>query len=139
MELSITSSWGFAILVPAGARHNVIDGPSGPLKLYALYAPPNHRDDVVHAHQGGRGGRRRALRREDPNRDLPGKRSDGAFAVALHRYFFNKSRISVRSFTSGVGPEAGAGGSSFFNLLIPLMAKNKTPAMIRKFKATVRN
>ena len=32
MELSITSSRGFAILVPAGARHNVINGPSGPLR-----------------------------------------------------------------------------------------------------------
>jgi len=39
---------GFAILVPAGARHNIISGPSGPMKLYTLYAPPNHRDGVVH-------------------------------------------------------------------------------------------
>ena len=29
---------GFAILVPAGARHNIINGPSGPMKLYTLYA-----------------------------------------------------------------------------------------------------
>jgi len=27
---------GFAILVPAGARHNIINGPSGPMKLYTL-------------------------------------------------------------------------------------------------------
>jgi mannose-6-phosphate isomerase-like protein (cupin superfamily) len=40
---------GFAILVPAGARHNIINGPSGSMKLYTLYAPPNHRDGVVHA------------------------------------------------------------------------------------------
>ena len=40
---------GFAILVPAGARHNIINGPSGQMKLYTLYAPPNHRDHVVHA------------------------------------------------------------------------------------------
>ncbi len=40
---------GFAILVPAGTRHNIINGPSGPMKLYTLYAPPNHRDGVVHA------------------------------------------------------------------------------------------
>jgi hypothetical protein len=25
------------------------NGPSGPMKLYTLYAPPNHRDAVVHA------------------------------------------------------------------------------------------
>jgi mannose-6-phosphate isomerase-like protein (cupin superfamily) len=35
--------------VPAGTRHNIINGPSGPMKLYTLYAPPNHRDGVVHA------------------------------------------------------------------------------------------
>ena len=40
---------GFAILVPAGTRHNLINGPSGRMKLYTLYAPPNHRDGVVHA------------------------------------------------------------------------------------------
>ena len=39
---------GFAVIVPAGARHNIINGPSEPMKLYTLYAPPNHRDGVVH-------------------------------------------------------------------------------------------
>jgi len=40
---------GFAILVPAGTRHNIINGSSGPMKLYTLYSPPNHHDGVVHA------------------------------------------------------------------------------------------
>ena len=39
---------GFAVLVPAGAKHNIINTGSAPLKLYTLYAPPNHRDGVVH-------------------------------------------------------------------------------------------
>lgn len=39
---------GFAVLVPAGTRHNIINTGSVPLKLYTLYAPPNHRDGVVH-------------------------------------------------------------------------------------------
>lgn len=39
---------GFAIVVPAGAKHNIINTGSVPLKLYTLYAPPNHRDGVVH-------------------------------------------------------------------------------------------
>ncbi|MGZ4970343.1 MAG: cupin domain-containing protein [Methylobacter sp.] len=40
---------GFAIVVPAGTNHNVINtGGSAPLKLYTLYAPPNHRDGVIH-------------------------------------------------------------------------------------------
>jgi mannose-6-phosphate isomerase-like protein (cupin superfamily) len=39
---------GFAVVVPAGATHNIINTGSVPLKLYTLYAPPNHRDGVVH-------------------------------------------------------------------------------------------
>ena len=41
-------SAGFAVLVPAGARHNIVNTGTEPLKLYTLYAPPNHRDGVVH-------------------------------------------------------------------------------------------
>lgn len=36
------------VVVPAGARHNVINRGSEPLKLYTLYGPPEHRDGVVH-------------------------------------------------------------------------------------------
>lgn len=39
---------GFAVLVPAGARHNIINTGTEPLRLYTLYAPPNHRDGVTH-------------------------------------------------------------------------------------------
>jgi mannose-6-phosphate isomerase-like protein (cupin superfamily) len=39
---------GFAVLVPAGTHHNIINTGDAPLKLYTLYAPPNHRDAVVH-------------------------------------------------------------------------------------------
>ena len=38
----------FAIIVPAGARHNVVASADVPLKLYTLYGPPEHRDGVVH-------------------------------------------------------------------------------------------
>jgi mannose-6-phosphate isomerase-like protein (cupin superfamily) len=41
-------SAGFAVLVPAGTNHNIINTGTDPLKLYTLYAPPNHRDGVVH-------------------------------------------------------------------------------------------
>lgn len=40
---------GFAVLVPAGTNHNIINTGGVSLKLYTLYAPPNHRDGVVHA------------------------------------------------------------------------------------------
>src|SRR6478752_1659967 len=39
---------GFAVVVPAGTNHNIINTGSVPLKLYTLYAPPNHRDGVFH-------------------------------------------------------------------------------------------
>lgn len=39
---------GSAIVVPAGARHNLVNTGQVALKLYTLYCPPNHRDGVVH-------------------------------------------------------------------------------------------
>ena len=39
---------GYAVIVPTGAKHNIINTGTEPLKLYTLYAPPNHRDGVVH-------------------------------------------------------------------------------------------
>lgn len=41
-------SAGFGIVVPAGTQHNIINTGSGPMKLYTVYSPPNHRDGVVH-------------------------------------------------------------------------------------------
>ena len=37
-----------AIIVQAGARHNVINTGEKSLKLYTLYGPPDHKDGVVH-------------------------------------------------------------------------------------------
>lgn len=37
-----------AIVVPAGARHNVRNTGSAPLLFYTLYGPPEHRDGTVH-------------------------------------------------------------------------------------------
>jgi len=39
---------GFVVLIPSGTKHNIINTGNVPLKLYTLYAPPNHRDGVVH-------------------------------------------------------------------------------------------
>jgi len=41
-------STGFAVLIPAGTRHNIVNTGNESMKLYTLYAPPNHRDGVVH-------------------------------------------------------------------------------------------
>src|SRR5690606_25144329 len=40
-----------AMIVPAGARHNVRNVGRAPLKLYTLYGPPAPRKDVVHRPQ----------------------------------------------------------------------------------------
>jgi mannose-6-phosphate isomerase-like protein (cupin superfamily) len=37
----------FAVIVPAGARHNVRNTGAKPLRLYTIYAPPEHKDGVV--------------------------------------------------------------------------------------------
>ena len=37
----------FAVIVPAGARHNVRNTGDAPLRLYTIYGPPEHKDGVV--------------------------------------------------------------------------------------------
>jgi mannose-6-phosphate isomerase-like protein (cupin superfamily) len=37
-----------AVIVPAGASHNVRNTGNEPLKLYTLYAPPEHVDGTIH-------------------------------------------------------------------------------------------
>ncbi len=41
---------GSAVIVPAGAKHNIINtSMNAELKLYTIYSPPEHRDGTVHA------------------------------------------------------------------------------------------
>jgi len=41
---------GDVIIVPAGAKHNVINTNSkAELKMYTIYAPPHHKDGIVRA------------------------------------------------------------------------------------------
>jgi len=41
---------GVAIIVPAGAKHNIINiSDSKELKLYTIYSPPHHKDGIVRA------------------------------------------------------------------------------------------
>ena len=48
IEQSVES--GDAILVPAGAKHNIINNSKSlNLKLYTIYSPPNHEDGIVRA------------------------------------------------------------------------------------------
>lgn len=39
---------GYAIIIPAGTWHNLINTGNIPLKLYSIYAPPQHPKGTVH-------------------------------------------------------------------------------------------
>ncbi|NLP44848.1 MAG: cupin domain-containing protein [Peptococcaceae bacterium] len=40
---------GYAIVIPAGKWHNLINTGCTPLRLYSIYAPPEHPHSTVHA------------------------------------------------------------------------------------------
>ena len=41
---------GFAVVVPAGAQHNVVNtSQNDSLQLYTLYSPPHHQDSLIRA------------------------------------------------------------------------------------------
>ncbi len=40
---------GDVVIVPAGAEHNVVNTGDEVLKLYTIYAPPNHQDGTIRA------------------------------------------------------------------------------------------
>ena len=46
VEHEIEGDW--AVVIPAGVKHNVINNGTGQLKLYSVYSPPGHKDDTIH-------------------------------------------------------------------------------------------
>ena len=48
MSMKASVSDGDAVLVPAGTWHNLINTGGVPLKLYSIYAPPEHPYGTVH-------------------------------------------------------------------------------------------
>ena len=38
----------FGVIVPAGAKHNVINTSPEPLRLYTIYGPPEHIEGTIH-------------------------------------------------------------------------------------------
>ena len=49
-ETEYAVSDGDAVIVPMGARHNVINtSETEALKMYTIYAPPHHKDGIVRA------------------------------------------------------------------------------------------
>lgn len=43
---AIEEDW--AIVIPAGTEHNVVNTGDTPLKLYSIYSPPEHKDKTTH-------------------------------------------------------------------------------------------
>jgi mannose-6-phosphate isomerase-like protein (cupin superfamily) len=39
---------GFAVVVPAGSEHNIVNTGEVDLKLYTIYSPPNHPEGTIH-------------------------------------------------------------------------------------------
>jgi mannose-6-phosphate isomerase-like protein (cupin superfamily) len=47
VEHAIADKW--AVVVPAGTKHNFINTGDTDMKLYSIYSPPEHKDGTVHA------------------------------------------------------------------------------------------
>lgn len=48
-DMQYEAGAGDIIIIPAGAKHNIINNDkSSELKLYTIYTPPHHKDGIVH-------------------------------------------------------------------------------------------
>lgn len=47
LDFQVNARDGFAIMIPAGTWHNIINTGNKPLKVYSIYAPPHHPHGVV--------------------------------------------------------------------------------------------
>jgi mannose-6-phosphate isomerase-like protein (cupin superfamily) len=47
VEHSLEDDW--AVVIPAGTDHNVVNTGDDPLRLYSIYSPPEHKDGTLHA------------------------------------------------------------------------------------------
>lgn len=45
-EYEVEDDW--AVIVPAGTWHNIVNTGDSDLKLYTIYSPPEHQDGTVH-------------------------------------------------------------------------------------------
>ena len=47
VEHSLEDDW--AVVIPAGTKHNVVNVGDEPVRLYSVYSPPEHKDGTMHA------------------------------------------------------------------------------------------
>lgn len=46
VETEVSDGW--ATVITAGTKHNVINSGINPMKLYTIYTPPEHKDGTIH-------------------------------------------------------------------------------------------
>jgi mannose-6-phosphate isomerase-like protein (cupin superfamily) len=46
VEHEVEDDW--AVVIPAGTNHNVVNTGDAPLRLYSVYSPPEHKDGTTH-------------------------------------------------------------------------------------------
>lgn len=51
LDFQVKAFNDFAIFVPAGIWHNIINTGNKPLKVYSIYAPPHHPHNTVHVNK----------------------------------------------------------------------------------------
>ncbi|HQB18851.1 MAG: Cupin domain protein [Parcubacteria group bacterium ADurb.Bin247] len=39
---------GYAVVIPAGTNHNVLNSSNKVMKLYSIYSPAEHKDGIIH-------------------------------------------------------------------------------------------
>ena len=61
---------GSGVIVPSGALHNVRNTGTVPLKLYSIYGPPEHRDQVVQSTKA-------EADKRHPHEEFDGKTTEG--------------------------------------------------------------
>ena len=40
---------GYAVVIPAGVKHNIINNNDEEMKIYTVYSPPEHKDSAIYA------------------------------------------------------------------------------------------
>ena len=43
----------YAVVIPAGTKHNIINDGEVDMKLYSIYSPPEHKDGTIHETKEG--------------------------------------------------------------------------------------
>ncbi len=102
-----------AIFIPAGTWHNLTNTGTTPLKLYSIYAPPNHPFGTVHVtkadaeeSQGSRYGNGDIFRVTDSANVKTAFTKEEAAAIALLLGIdFSKTKFDLNEFWMGVNTE----------------------------------